>query len=595
MQRQLFLWNLVILMLVWISGALHESNVAERENRDLYSRANNGSCLDTWFVRVGNSCECGKTFDGVVYCDQETKYVGVADCYCMTFDSTRNTAVLGTCLFNCVNVTKSYSDTVYHHVPRDLGRGDDNNSVSVCGYLYRQGALCGECKDGYYTAAYSYTFECIECKSSQIVYWLFYIVVAYLPLTVFVIIILVFRVRVVSPKLYGAVSLTQNLVSPLNIRVLIEAAKYNHVVNIILQIVVSTLGVWNLDFFRTLLPHICLRIPSLLVIALDYLIAMYPMVVTIIAFVVLQLHDHGFRPVLYMWRPFHSFFARFRREWDLQTTLIDSFITFFLLSTTKLLHVSVSFLLTSTLYTANGKVVGLYLYEDINTKFLSLKHLPYGLLAIFIMVLLIILPICLLIFYQFTCCQRCLTATKLKGRLLDKVMYSFNRYYKDGRDGSMDCRWFAAFYILMRLGFYVNTFFTKTALTYNLLLVYSLICALVVVIAQPYKKEYDRYNILDPVIMLIPALFFAGMVGVNLSDKIDRAFVKPFFVYTGIVSLFPLLYLCILAVWWVCGRGVFGCRLTRQEDLVIPDLPDRIVNSGRYGNSYQSSHTARVQ
>ena len=579
-------------MLVWISSALHESNVAGRSplrTGELCNKANNVSCLDTWVVRVGNSCECGKTFDGIVYCDRDTNEVGVADCYCMTYDSTRNKTVLGACLFNCVNVSKQYSDTVYHLMPRDLGRGDDNNSV--CGYLHRQGTLCGECQDGYYPAAYSYTFECVECKTSQIVYWLFYIVAAYFPLTVFVIIILVFRVRVVSPKLNGVISISQNIVSPLNIRVLIEAAKYNYVANIILQVVVSTLGMWNLDFFRTLLPHICLRIPSLLVIALDYLIAIYPMVVTIIAFIVLQLHDRGFKPVLYMWKPFHPFFARFRKEWDLQTTLIDSFVTFFLLSTTKLLHVSISFLLTSTLYTADGKAVGLYLYTDINTKFFSLKHLPYGLLAILIMVLLIVLPICLLIFYQFTCCQRCLTATKLKGRLLDKVMYSFNQYYKDGRDGSMDCRWFAAFYVLTRLGFYMNLFFTRTALTYNLLFVYSLICSLVVVIAQPYKKEYDRYNVLDPIITIVAALFFGGMVGVNLSDKIDRVFVKSFFIYTGIIALFPLVCLCIVALWRVCGRGVFGCRPMCQKDPLVPDLPDRILNSDRYGNSYQSNHT----
>ena len=575
-------------MLVWIAGTLCQGNVTERSPLRTTAPCSKGSCLNTWFVKdVGNRCVCGKTYDGAVSCDNETKDVGVADCYCMTYDSTRNTAVLAACLFNCVNVTKSYSDNIYHHVPRDLGRGDDNNSM--CGYLHRQGTLCGQCMATYYPAAYSYTFECIECNSSQLFHWLLYIAAAYVPLTMFVIVILVFRVSVVSPKLYGVVSLAQNLVSPLNIHVLLAAAKYDSAVNIIMQVVVTVLNIWNLNFFRTLWTGMCLHIPSLLAMGLDYLIAVYPMIVTIIAFVVLQLHDRGFKPVLYLWRPFHLFFARFRREWDLDTTLIDAFITFFILSTTKLLHVSVSFLLTTTVYTADGKTVGLYLYEDINTKFFSLRHLPYGLLAIFIMILLIFLPICLLIFYQFTCCQRCLTVTKLKGHLLDKVMYSFNQYYRDGRDGSMDCRWFAAFYIVTRLGLYANLFITMTTLTYNLLLVYSIICALVVVVAQPYKEEYEWHNAMDPVITLIPALFFAGMIGVNLSNKIDRRFVKFFFVYTGIVSLFPLVYICIVALWWVCGRGVFGLRLAQQEART-PDLPDRILNSAKYGNSSQSSH-----
>ena len=78
----------------------------------------------------------------------------------------------------------------------------DNNSV--CGYLHRTGTLCGQCVHNYYRAAYSYTFYCIYCEESK---WLLYIVVAYAPLTVFIILILIFRVSVVSPKLYGTISM----------------------------------------------------------------------------------------------------------------------------------------------------------------------------------------------------------------------------------------------------------------------------------------------------------------------------------------------------------------------------------------------------
>ena len=279
MQWQPFFWKSVILTLIWIPTTSCEGDLRERSSlvtRDSHSEVNNGSCLDTWFVPVGNSCVCGDTHHGIVSCDNVTRDVGVADCYCITFDSTRNTAVLGACLFNCVNVSKAYSDSIYHHVPRDVGRNDDNNSV--CGYLHRQGTLCGQCMDEYYPAAYSYTFECIECHSLQLFYWLFYIAVAYLPLTVFVVFILVFRVSVVSPKLYGMISMTQNLIIPLNICVFIESAKHDYVVNITTKTVITVMGPWNLDFFRVLLPDICLHISSSLVIALDYLIAIYPMI-----------------------------------------------------------------------------------------------------------------------------------------------------------------------------------------------------------------------------------------------------------------------------------------------------------------------------
>ena len=57
----------------------------------------------------------------------------------------------------------------------------------MCGYLHRKGTLCGQCVHNYYRAAYSYTFHCIiYCEESQ---WLLYIVVAYVPLTFFIIFI----------------------------------------------------------------------------------------------------------------------------------------------------------------------------------------------------------------------------------------------------------------------------------------------------------------------------------------------------------------------------------------------------------------------
>ena len=216
------------------------------------------TCRDTWFVPRGpnGDCECGYSFNGVVSCDEGTKEVRVLDCYCITFDSTSNKTVVGECFVNCANVSKSYYDYMYHPVPRDLVGGDDDNSV--CGYLHRTGTLGGQCVHNYYRAAYSYTFHCIYCEESQ---WLLYIVVAYVPLTVFIIFTLVFRVSVVSPKLYGTISMLQTLASPLNIRVLQEAATHVGSVHLVTQGFLAAMSIWNLDFFRNVMPdNVCLCI-----------------------------------------------------------------------------------------------------------------------------------------------------------------------------------------------------------------------------------------------------------------------------------------------------------------------------------------------
>ena len=96
----------------------------------------------------------------------------------------------------------------------------------------------------------------------------------------------------------------------------------------------------------------------------DYLIAVYPMLLMVIAYSLVELHGHRFRPVLYMWRPFHYFFARFRREWDLRTSIIDAFVTFFILSTTKLFSVSFHLLMPTELFTVYTDSLGLYMLVE---------------------------------------------------------------------------------------------------------------------------------------------------------------------------------------------------------------------------------------
>ena len=75
----------------------------------------------------------------------------------------------------------------------------------------------------------------------------------------------------------------QTLASPLNVRVVQEAA--THVGSVYRSFFLAATSIlWNLDFFRNVMPDICLRINSLQLLALDYLIAVYPMIVTVVFF-----------------------------------------------------------------------------------------------------------------------------------------------------------------------------------------------------------------------------------------------------------------------------------------------------------------------
>ena len=59
------------------------------------------------------------------------------------------------------------------------------------------------------------------------------------------------------------------------------------------KVILSIYGIWNFDFFRTLIPHICVRIDTLEALALDYAIAFYPLILLVITYVIVHVNTYN--------------------------------------------------------------------------------------------------------------------------------------------------------------------------------------------------------------------------------------------------------------------------------------------------------------
>ena len=94
---------------------------------------------------------------------------------------------------------------------------------------------------------------------------------------------------------------------------------------------------------------------------------------------------------------------------------------------------------------------------------------------------------------------------------------------------------------------------------------------------------HEKFNILDAVMMLFLTLWLASITCLNFANVKNRSYEKPSFVFVGLISLFPLVYLCMVTVHWVYCRGFLGFKVPTQAART-PDLPDRILHSGDYGN-----------
>ena len=184
---------------------------------------------------------------------------------------------------------------------------------------------------------------------------------------------------------------------------------------------------------------------TLQTLALDYAIAVYSLFLT---YFLVELHDNNFRILVWLWKPFHACFVRFRKEWNIRSSIINAFATFLLLSYVKFLFVSFELLIPVRVFNIHGKPMStLYLYFDGTVEYFGQEHLPFAILAVVVLVVFSIFPLLILILYPCQCFQRFLNYYHLQCQVLHTLMDALQGSYKDGSNGTRDCRWFAALYL----------------------------------------------------------------------------------------------------------------------------------------------------
>ena len=519
-------------------------------------------CLPGFFCS-NETCKCGHRYPhGIIKCNEDKGTLSVLDCYCATFDQNKNVAEVGACFYNCINLKKDLSDIVYHPLPSNIKQ---NNSI--CMLFNRTGALCGRCLPEHYPLAYSFDMTCV--LSSHIGWnWGRYIMAAYLPLTVFYCFIVFFQINAVTSHLHPVIWYSQAVSIPAMSRLLMFGLRTQPDYNIIIaKLLLSLYGIWNLDFFRPFYSDICLGIGLLPTLALDYLIAVYPLLLIGITYLLINLHDKNYRVIVIMWKPFHKIFSLFKKNWNIRTSLIDSFATFFLLSNIKFLSVTFDLLTPTHVYELHqdGYQESLWLYYAGNIKYFGKEHLPFALLAIIVSLVFIALPVAILALYPFSFFQKFLNHIPFRQHILHTFMDSFTGCYKDGTEpGTRDCRWFAAVFFFFRLLGFLIFAFTKTSAYFSLCAMMFLLLILLIVNFQPFKFQVVHYSKINVTFFTLLALFYVAASGWDIATIKVQQFIKIFFVFAGIAGTVPLLYALGIIFFWIFSNGRFGLRLAHR-------------------------------
>ena len=532
----------------------------------------------------GMDCICGKYPSNVVICNKIISSAKIMTGWCMTYDTELGMGVIGPWQF-VSQMKRQMEQDGYYKLPSTLQELDE----FFCKPLKRTGRLCGQCEEGYGVPVYSYDNRCVACDEKK---WpqhmILYLLAELVPLTVFFALVIVFNISITSGPAKAFVFYSQIITLPTVMYTIQE--QINLLVNsnsalesLLLSVYVLPYSIWNLDFFRTVLPPFCLTptLSTIDVMALAYISALYSLLLIIAVYACIELHASNCRPVAYICMPLCHCLGRLRRNWKIQTSFIDAFATFLVLSYTKLCSVSFLVLLPNTVYSANGEVKGMkLLYMDASVEYGSSKHVWLMMISIIVLSLVVVpLPLILLL-YPLQIVQRCLHRTHLNHRALRAFTDSFQGCYRIGTECTRDARSFSSVYFILRIVVLAIMMSAMDSVVEGMLQVITMIMVIcLIVTVQPYKKQWN--NTLDVFISCVIILIKVTMLVQSESHQLGKGFIS----LSIALILMPLVYMSVYV-----GRRVTKrcCKKKTRQDLnhcdtiSEMDFPHRLIEPENY-------------
>lgn len=549
-------------------------NCLKRELQTAVDEEKDVNSCPPWYVQHKDNCYCCLHHDpkGIVY-ENSSKCLSENDLpasvllqigFCMTFDSERNKTLLVNCPYDTVRGHK------LHRLYVVINSSVSNLNSFTCSPLNRQEENCRRCIDNYGPSPYTLDLSCFNC-TIRYRGWILYFTLEIIPLTVFFTIITVLRIRPSQGYLNSFILFSQLIVSGLSfssqVPFIYSMEKMPKVSLVLVRILQSLYGFWNLDFFRYAIPGFCVssKLQNLDVLSLQLISVFYPMSLILTAWIVIHLYERNFKPFVWAWRPFRRCLSHYSVTNNPKRAVVNLFTMFLLLSYSKLLFVAVN--LTNTIgvyrfdpFSHHSKPVhhdkSSSLFLDPSMRYFSHEHARYVVLSVFLFVVFILPPPIILLLYPTKWFQTHLNKCCSKSRTIRMFAHSCHGCFKNGLNGTRDCRHFAGAYLLLR----ITLFLCKTAIInpvaqWIMVAFCFAVATIMIGLYRPYKNPY--LSALDFVLMLcfsITALFSAFVTTNNpTKNDISNKLVSVVFGFIFLSTLLPLMYMSCL-VFYLCQR-----------------------------------------
>ena len=557
-------------------------------------------------------------FSTYVTCNYTNEYVTVNQPFCLTFiDNTTDQFFFGKCPILNLNIHTSVklSSSIITNV-------STFNEDIMCAQNNRTGVLCGKCNSSFGISLNTIFFECISDEHCHSYNWLYFIMAHIVPVTVLFLFVIFFDIKLTSGYANSYILFSQVISSQI-----ISRSATNGLINsklslkVFNKLLVGFYSIWNLDLGQIIGKNLCASksIDNMDTIALQYISSYYSFLLIIIAYCSISLISNK------------DFVLLRACKWSICTTLIHSrlfqksstilinaFAIFYLLSCSKLLAVSLMLLCPTYLYSARtgSSYKAVYLYDGTVNYFQGTKVILLNIFAIFTLIVFIIIPPFLLLFYPMRQFRRVLQYLNLNRPGLVTFVNSFQECYKDGTNGTRDYRWFSAVYFLLRIMLMTIYFFFGGIYDYKIAVmildqVLIMFALVLVAFLLPYRQRF--YNHLDVSILLFGVFIFSLAIantfflGTNkpasqiIEVLLMISFIIPFVCAVLYISYYTVLKLIVCTrlsykAWYtmrqvhntsdidsfVQDKATVSHTFTTDRNDLTPSLPDRLVHPFSY-------------
>ncbi len=438
----------------------------------------------------------------------------------MTYNEKTDQTVLGPCPFN--PLYSVHGAQVYVTLPKNVSELDD----FVCGHFNRRGQLCGDCLPGYCPSVLSRGRDCVRTCGSRRYLVLTLVFVAQILLAVLLLTCItgcgldvfgggigsfVFFSQLISlPILANFILTLGELLSP-------GAAVFA-------KVLLTFYGIWNLQFLTLFLTDFCLHENALTtyILALDYILPLCLLFLIIAVVCARRLCRCKCRLIVCLSTPFLN--HRILKVLSFKFTTVSALVTLLVLSYTRIVNTSLQLLywVRPVESESTGRAS---LFYDPSMKYAGRKHLPFLILAVFVLVVFVFLPVLLLTCYQLRVFRKCLGLARLNHKGLATFVKTFQQSYRNGSYGEGDRRYFAGLYLLLRILFAGLMLWSYTSTLPNFIIVLiSLVFVLLVSFVRPHQKVL--HNVVHALMFSVVLAIFATILN-TLSLRFQSTGARP--------------------------------------------------------------------